>query len=160
MREFTNDEEAYMELALAEARLAFEEGEVPIGAVLVLNGKVISRAHNQVEILNDATAHAEMICIKEAAKKIGDFRLVDFELYTTIEPCLMCFGASILSRVKKIVYGSSDKRHGAVGGLIDLKNLEHPIHNIEIRGGLKEVEARELIQNFFKMRRKENKVNA
>ena len=157
MREFTKSEEAFMELALEEAKKAFDMGEVPIGAILVLNGEVISRAHNQVEILNDATSHAEMICIKDAAKKMKDFRLNNFELYTTIEPCLMCLGASILSRIKKIVYGASDKRHGALGGLIDLSNINHPIHKLEVAFGLKEKESRELIQEFFRKRRAENK---
>ena len=146
-----------MGLALGEARLAFDEKEVPIGAVLTLGDQVIAKAHNQVEFFKDATCHAEILCIKAAVKILGDFRLSEATLYVTIEPCIMCFGAATLSRIKRIIWGASDKRHGALGGLIDLTNLDHPIHQIEILSGLMENESRELVQTFFQMRRKENK---
>ncbi len=157
MREFTQSDREFMALALAEARVAFSKKEVPIGAVLVHENKVIARAHNQVEFFKDATCHAEILCIKEAVKILGDFRLTETTLYVTLEPCIMCFGAATLSRIKRIIWGCSDKRHGALGGLIDLTDLDHPIHQIEILSGLMEDEARELMQTFFRERRKEKK---
>ena len=125
-----------MVIALEEARKAFEKKEVPIGAALVFENKVIAKGYNQVEFLKDGTAHAEILCLKEGAKILNDWRLADTTLYVTVEPCIMCFGAAILSRVKKIVWGCSDKRHGALGGLIDLSNINHPIHQIEIVSGV------------------------
>ncbi len=157
MREFTEEERAFMGLALDMARVAYEKKEVPIGAVLVHENKVLASAYNQVEFFKDATCHAEILCIKEAAKKLGDFRLNGATLFVTIEPCIMCLGASILSRVKKIIWGCSDRRHGALGGLVDLSGLKHPIHQIETLSGLMEEEARSLIQMFFQNRRRENK---
>lgn len=157
MREFTEEERAFMGLALDEARTAYEKKEVPIGAVLVYENRVLARAHNQVEFFKDATCHAEILCIKEAAKNLGDFRLNGTTLFITIEPCIMCLGASILSRIKRIIWGCSDKRHGALGGLVDLSILKHPIHQIETVSGLMEEEAKDLIQTFFRNRREENK---
>jgi tRNA(adenine34) deaminase len=157
MREFTNDDKAFMRLALEEAALAFQEKEVPIGAVIAHKNKILARAHNKVELFKDATCHAEILCIKEAAKILGDFRLSETTLYVTLEPCIMCLGASILSRVGTIIWGCSDKRHGALGGLIDLSDLKHPIHQPQILAGLLADESRDLIQKFFKERRDENK---
>ncbi len=157
MREFTEEESVFMGLAINEARVAFGKNEVPIGAVLVFEQTVIASAHNQVEQFKDATCHAEILCIKEAVKKIGDFRLVGATLFVTVEPCIMCLGAAILSRVKRIIWGCSDKRHGACGGLVDLSIMKHPIHQIETLSGLMAVEAKELLQTFFQKRRKENK---
>ncbi len=158
MREFTDDDKLFMSLALEEANLAFEEKEVPIGAVMVHEKRVLAKAHNKVEAFKDATCHAEIFCIKEAAKILGDFRLVETTLYVTLEPCIMCLGASILSRVGTIVWGCSDKRHGALGGLIDLSFLKHPIHQVQILSGLMADESRSLIQKFFKERRSENRI--
>lgn len=157
MREFTDEERVFMGLAMSEALEAFEKKEVPIGAVLVYENDVLARAHNQVEFFKDATCHAEILCIKQGVKRIGDFRLNDTTLYVTVEPCIMCLGASILSRIKRIIWGCSDKRHGACGGLIDLSILKHPIHQVEMASGLMADEARELLQTFFQKRRKENK---
>ncbi len=157
MREFTDEDKRFMSLALAEAKAAFLQNEVPIGAILTFENKVLAAGHNQVEFFKDATCHAEILCIKEAVKNIGDFRLNETTLYVTVEPCLMCFGASILSRVKRIIWGCSDKRHGALGGLIDLSSLKHPIHMPEIFSGLMAEEAKDLLQTFFQKRRKENK---
>ncbi|MBM3193021.1 MAG: nucleoside deaminase [Chlamydiae bacterium] len=146
-----------MELALQEARVAFNKGEVPVGAVLVEKNKVLSKAHNQVEFFKDATCHAEILCLKEASQTLGDFRLQDTTLYVTVEPCIMCFGASILSRVKKIIWGCSDKRHGALGGLLNLSELRHPIHQVDSFSGLMQEEARHLMQTFFQKIREEKK---
>ena len=157
MREFTDEDMRFMRLALDEARVAFEQNEVPIGAILTFENKVLATSHNQVEFFKDATCHAEILCMKEGAKILGDFRLIETTLYVTVEPCLMCFGASILSRVKKIVWGCGDMRHGALGGLIDLSKLKHPIHTPELVSGLFAEESKLLMQTFFQKRRKENK---
>jgi tRNA(adenine34) deaminase len=157
MREFTVEDKLFMELALQEARVAFNKGEVPVGAVLVEKNKVLSKAHNQVEFFKDATCHAEILCLKEASQTLGDFRLQDTTLYVTVEPCIMCFGASILSRVKKIIWGCSDKRHGALGGLLNLSELRHPIHQVDSFSGLMQEEARHLMQTFFQKIREEKK---
>lgn len=130
-----------MTLALEEAKIAFIEGEVPVGAVLAHNQKVIATAHNQVEKFKDATCHAEILCLKEGAKILGDWRLCDATLYVTLEPCPMCAGAATLSRVKRILWACP------------LVVRSHPIHQIEISSGLFEQEARELLQTFFQNRR-------
>lgn len=150
MREFTQAEKAFMGLAIEEARAAFAKNEVPIGAVIVLENKVLAQAHNLVESCKDATCHAEILCLKEAVKNLGDWRLAETTMYVTVEPCIMCMGACVLSRVKRIIWGCSDKRHGALGGLIDLSSLKHPIHQIESVSGLMEEEAKNLMQTFFR----------
>jgi len=139
-----------MRIALEQAKEAFAKKEVPIGAVLVFDNKIIAKGHNQIEFLKDATAHAEILCLKEGMKILGDWRLVNTTLYVTVEPCIMCFGAALLSRVRKVVWGCSDPRHGAMGGLADLSKIAHPIHQLEWESGLLEEEARELMQTFFK----------
>ena len=148
----------FMKEALLEAKKAEKEGEVPIGAVLVLNDKIIAKGYNQVEKLQDPTAHAEMICLSSAAADINDWRLVDTTLYVTIEPCIMCAGAIINSRVKKVVYGAKDLRVGAHGSFIDIFAKKHPIHNVEIEGGILEEEASFLLKSFFKKRRNEKSI--
>lgn len=140
----------FMKSALDNAKKAFELKEVPVGAVLVYQNKIIAQGFNQVESTQDATAHAEIFCIKEAQKILGNWRLSECVLYTTLEPCLMCFGALTLSRIQKIVYGASDLRHGACGGCYDLLKHTHPIHNIEVIGGLLKEEAAFLLKDFFK----------
>jgi len=142
-----------MKIALKEAQLAYNKGEVPIGAVLTLDKTVIAQSHNQVESLNDATSHAEMICLKEGSKKINNWRLCKTTLYVTVEPCAMCAGASILSRVNKIIYGCNEPRSGALGSWVNLFESKHPIHHVEFLSGLMELESRYLIQKFFKERR-------
>lgn len=145
-----------MKAALEEAQKAYEIGEVPVGAVLVFQNQIISRAFNQVESLKDATAHAEMLCLRQAAQEIENWRLVDFTLYCTLEPCLMCAGALILSRVKTLVWGAPDLRHGAGGSLMNAFAVDHPIHRIEIRQGVLKDEAASLLKQFFQERRKCN----
>ena len=142
-----------MEEALAEAQKAFEMEEVPVGAVLAMDGKIISRAHNLVETLQDATAHAEILCLRAASQLLKDFRLVGSTLYVTLEPCSMCAGALILSRVDKIIYGASDPRHGAAGSWVNLFEKDHPIHTVKMASGLLAEEAKALMQQFFKERR-------
>jgi len=142
-----------MELAFEEAVKAFEEDEVPIGAVLELEGEIIAKGHNMTEQLKNGTKHAEMICIERATEAIGDFRLTGSVLYITLEPCIMCAGALILSRVSKIIYACPDFRHGACGSIIDVFAIDHPIHQIEIeRVDYQERSAR-LLKDFFKQKR-------
>lgn len=149
----TKTDQEFMRFALAEAQKAYDVGEVPIGAILVFQNQIISRAYNQVESLKDATAHAEMLCLKKAAEKIGNWRLLDCTLYCTLEPCLMCAGAMILSRVKTLVWGAPDLRHGAGGSLMDVFAINHPIHQLEIRQGILKDESASLLKKFFQERR-------
>ncbi len=149
-----SSDEAFMAEALRQAWIAFQKEEVPVGAVLVHEGKIIARGHNQVELLKDATAHAEMLCITAGASALEDWRLLETTLYCTIEPCPMCAGALLLSRVKTLVWGAPDLRHGAGGSFIDLFAEKHPTHSIEIRKGIYEAEAAHLMKTFFEMRRK------
>jgi tRNA(adenine34) deaminase len=146
-------DEEFMKAALEEAQKAYDAGEVPVGAVLVFQNQIISRAYNQVESLQDATAHAEMLCLKQAAEKLENWRLVDCTLYCTLEPCLMCAGALILSRVKTLVWGAPDFRHGAGGSLMNAFALDHPIHQVEVRQGILQDAAAGLLKKFFQERR-------
>lgn len=141
--------EKYMREALLEAKKAYNQGEVPVGSVLVFEKKIIARAHNQVETLNDASAHAELLCLRGASKHFNDWRLENAILYTTLEPCLMCAGASILARVEKIVWGARDKRHGANGSFLNAFEQKHPIHSVLIEGGILEEECAKLLKSFF-----------
>jgi tRNA(adenine34) deaminase len=146
-------DERFMKFALAEAQKAYDAGEVPIGAVLVFQNQIISSSYNQVESLKDATAHAEMLCLKKAAEKLDNWRLLDCTLYCTLEPCLMCAGAMILSRVKTLVWGAPDLRHGAGGSLMNVFDMDHPIHQLEVRQGILKDEAASLLKRFFQERR-------
>lgn len=142
-----------MKEALKEAKKAFKAGEVPVGAVLVHEGKVIARSHNQIETLQDATAHAEMLCVTMGASFFSNWRLLKTTLYCTLEPCVMCAGALFLSRVEKVVWGAPDIRHGANGSLIDFFSLKHPTHQVEVVGHVLEEESKILMQEFFRKRR-------
>ncbi|MBA3815257.1 MAG: nucleoside deaminase [Parachlamydiaceae bacterium] len=153
-----NDDERFMLEALKEAWKAFQKAEVPIGAVLVQDDRIIARGHNQVEMLRDATAHAEMLCITAGEGAIDNWRLADTVLYCTIEPCSMCAGAMLLSRVPVLVWGAPDLRHGANGSWIDLFDKPHPMHTITIRRGVLEEYSATLMRNFFQKRREEKRV--
>ncbi len=142
-----------MELALQQARVAYSQGEVPVGAVMLCDGKVIAEAHNEVEAQNDASAHAELLCLQRAARVLGNWRLCDATLYCTLEPCSMCAGAIILYRLKRIVWGAKDVRHGAHGSWVDLTLSPHPIHHVEVTRGVLEEESAELMKSFFRERR-------
>ncbi len=146
-------DEHFMEEALRQARKAAAKGEVPVGAVLVVNGTVLTKAHNQVEELKDATAHAEMLVVTAAAGELGDWRLNEATVYVTKEPCPMCAGAMVLSRVKRVVYGVSDPKGGAAGGALNLLQFEGLNHKCEIRSGVKAEECRDLLRDFFKKQR-------
>lgn len=143
----------FMREALKEAKKAYKAGEVPVGAVLVLDNKVIARGHNQVELLKDATAHAEMLCIGSGGVVLENWRLLNTTLYCTIEPCCMCAGAMFLSRIKRLVWGSVDPRHGANGSFVDLFALKHPTHQIEVTSRVLFEECMALMQDFFRERR-------
>lgn len=150
-----DDDEKFMLEALKEAWKAYLEDEVPIGAVLVSEGKIIARGYNQVEMLNDATAHAEMLCITSGAAALENWRLNGTTLYSTIEPCSMCAGALFLSRVHRLVWGAPDLRHGANGSWVDLFAKEHPIHCVEVKNGVLADYAGELMRQFFREKREE-----
>ena len=143
-----------MRQAFREALKAYEIDEVPVGAVIVYEGEIIARAHNQIRLLKDPTAHAEMIAITQAAAHLKNERLTGCDLYATIEPCSMCAGAAVLGRLSKIVFGATDPKTGACGSVIDLTRTEFLNHRIEIVGGVMEVECRELMQQFFSAKRK------
>jgi len=146
-------DKAFMREALKEAHKAFKAEEVPVGAVLVHDGKVIARAYNQVELLKDATAHAEMLAITMGASKLENWRLLETTLYCTIEPCVMCAGAMLLSRVKRLVWGAPDVRHGADGSWVDLFSKPHPTHTLERSSGVLADECAALMQEFFRLKR-------
>lgn len=142
----------YMEYALQEAKKAAEKGEVPIGAVVVKNGEIIASAHNLCEGLRDPTAHAEILAIKKAAEKLGDFRLTGAELYVTLEPCPMCAGAAVNARISEIIFGAADPVKGALGSVTNLFSFDFP-NKPTVYGGIKEKEAVTLLQEFFKAKR-------
>lgn len=156
----TYDHEYFMEYALREAQLAFEQSEVPVGSVVAHENKIIGRGHNRTESLKDATAHAEMIALTSAAEYMGDWRLDDCILYSTVEPCAMCAGAAVLSRIRTIVYGAPDPRFGACGSLFNIPIDTRLIHRIEIISGVREKEAADLMQLFFReVRKNRERVN-
>lgn len=148
-------DEIFMREALLEAKKAFALGEVPVGCIFVSDGSIVARAHNLVEKKNDASAHAELLCLQAAAKILDRWRLGG-TLYSTLEPCSMCGGALALYRVERLVYGAPDLRHGANGTVFDVLSRPHPIHQVEVTSGVCVEESKELMQEFFRERRKEN----
>lgn len=151
-----NDDEKFMVEALKEAWKAYQKEEVPIGAVLVLEGKIIARGHNQVEMLHDATAHAEMLCITAGENALENWRLNETTLYSTVEPCSMCAGAMFLTRVKRLVWGTTDNRHGANGSWVDLFKDKHPIHEVEVTQRILAEPAAQMMRQFFQEQRAKN----
>ncbi len=143
----------FMREALRLASKAYQADEVPVGAVVVRAGRIIARAYNQVEMLKDATAHAEMLALTQAEAAVGDWRLNDCELYVTKEPCVMCAGALVHVRIRRVIFGCSDPRSGAAGGLINL--LQHPAlnHHCEITAGVLQNESAAILQDFFRKKR-------
>jgi tRNA(adenine34) deaminase len=144
------DDEQAMGAALEEAHRAADDGEVPVGAVVVIDGAIVARAHNQVEQLSDATAHAEMIALTQASEARGDWRLEGATLYATLEPCAMCVGAVRLARVERVVYGAADPVAGACGGAVDLARDARMPHPLRVDGGLRGAECGALLKAFFK----------
>jgi len=143
-----------MQDAIRQAAKAYEADEVPVGAVVVRNGAVIARAWNQVELLKDATAHAEMIALTAAEAAIGDWRLTDCTLYVTKEPCPMCAGAIVHCRIARVVFGAPDTNGGAAGGAMNLLQFPTLNHQTEITSGVMEHDCRSMLQTFFKEKRK------
>lgn len=142
----------YMDIAIKEAKKAYLEDEVPIGCVLVKDDQIIAKAHNKKVKKNDATAHAEIECIKKASKKINNWHLDDMDMYVTLEPCLMCGGAIINSRIKNVYYGAKDKKGGSFGSNLDIKTIKNINHypNSEF---IESSEAISLLKDFFKSKR-------
>ncbi len=147
----------FMGEALRQAARAYEAGEVPIGAVVVREGRIVARAFNQVELLKDATAHAEMLAITQAEELVGDWRLTDCTLYVTKEPCPMCAGAIVHVRLARVVYGVGDPKAGAAGGVMNLLQSPSLNHQCDITRGVRESECRALLQNFFAEQRANGK---
>ncbi|GEA49306.1 tRNA-specific adenosine deaminase [Vibrio inusitatus NBRC 102082] len=154
---FSEQDHVYMQRAIKLAQNAEEEGEVPVGAVLVKNNEVIAEGWNRCIGAHDATAHAEIQVLRKAGEALQNYRLLDTTLYVTLEPCPMCAGALLHSRVKRIVFGAQDLKAGAAGTVLDLFESQAAYHYATVESGLMETECREQLQAFFKRRRKEQK---
>jgi len=148
------DDLFFMNFALAEAREARQAGEVPIGAVVVLDEQIVGCGHNQPIALSDPTSHAEMLALRAAARLIGNYRLTGATLYVTIEPCAMCAGALVNARIKRLVYGAADPRAGAIASVFQIGTSSFLNHRVEITSGVLEAECRELMRSFFRQRRR------
>lgn len=147
------NEEKFMRAALKEADKAESIDEVPIGCVIVKDGKIIARGYNHRETLNDPTGHAEIMAIRKAAKKLNDWQLIDCDLYVTLEPCIMCSGAIIQSRIRKVYYGASDYKGGAFGSSINVLDANNINHRPEIKSGILLEECSSKITNYFRKKR-------
>jgi tRNA(adenine34) deaminase len=143
----------FMREALRLAKKAYAADEVPVGAVVVRGGKIIGRAYNQVELLKDATAHAEMLALTQAEAAVGDWRLTDCDLYVTKEPCVMCAGALVHARVRRIIFGCADERAGAAGSIINVLQMPALNHHCDINSGVLQNECAAILQDFFKQKR-------
>ena len=154
--QLVRDDAFFMNLAYNPAIDAWRVDEVPIGAVIELGGEVVASAHNTVEGAKDPTAHAEMLALTQAAAKLGDWRLTGATVYVTKEPCPMCSGAMLMSRVKRVCFAVPDPKMGCLGGATNLNDLAQVNHHVELAvGGVLEAECRELLQEFFRMKRRE-----
>lgn len=148
------EQEKFMKEALKEAKKAYEKLEVPVGAVIVKNGKIIARAHNQKETKFDTTKHAEILAIQKASKNLKSWRLLDCDMYVTLEPCSMCAGAIINSRIRKVYIGANDEKTGAVGSVFNLFTDYKFNHNVQFEKGILDNECKKILQDFFKALRK------
>ena len=148
-------DESFMREALRHAQKANEAGEVPVGAVIVQAGKIIARAHNQVELLKDATAHAEMLALTQAEAAVGDWRLAECDLYVTKEPCAMCAGALVHTRIRRVIFGCTDPAAGAAGSVMNLLQMPALNHRCDIASGVLQDECATILQDFFRKRRNE-----
>ena len=146
-------DEQFMRVALGEAEVARNDGEVPVGAIVVLDGKIVGRGRNRVIGSNDPTAHAEVLALRDAASGIGNYRLTGVTLYSTIEPCAMCAGAIVHARVGRLVYGASDPKAGAVVTHLGICSTDFLNHKVIVEGGILEDECRRMLQSFFRERR-------
>ena len=150
-------EEKFMKEALKEAKKAYDKLEVPVGCVIVKDGKIIARSHNQKETKLDTTKHAEILAIQKASKKIGAWRLLDCEMYVTLEPCTMCAGAIINSRIKKVYFGAKDAKTGACGSVLNLFKDYTFNHKVEMEEGIMQEECEKILKDFFRELRKTKK---
>ena len=150
---FIEGDEHFMRLALGEAERAREHGDVPIGAVLARDGELVTSAHNERELRQDPTAHAEVLALREAARAAGSWRILDATLYVTLEPCAMCAGAIVLARIPRVIYGATDPKAGAAGSVLDVLSEPRLNHRPEVRGGVLGSECGELLSEFFASRR-------
>ena len=148
-----NKDERWMQIALNEANLAMNENEIPVGAVLVKNGKLIAQSHNQPIRTNDPTAHAEIQLLRKAGEQQKNYRLIGSTIYVTLEPCTMCFGAMVHARIERIVFGASDFKTGVCGSCINLNKENFFNHKISISSGILEMQCSQLLVNFFKTKR-------
>mgnify|MGYP000563066317 FL=1 len=153
-----NEDEKWMKIAISEANLANNEGEIPVGAVIIQNNKLIVKAHNQPIINHDPTAHAEVEALRKAGRKLKNYRLSGLTLYVTLEPCAMCLGAMMHARIERIVFGASDPKTGVCGSKADLTSETFFNHRIKVQGGVLEKETKNLLQSFFKSKRKNNTI--
>ena len=151
-----NNDEKWMALAIKQAVKADKKGEVPVGAVLVKDGQLIAQAHNQPISTNDATAHAEIQLLRAAGRQQKNYRLIDTTIFVTLEPCTMCLGALMHARIARMVFGAYDSKTGVCGSRVDLSTESFFNHEMKISGGVLEQECKELLQSFFKSRRKDN----
>lgn len=148
-----SDDVEFMDLALAEARQAESHGDVPIGAIVVLNGEAIASRHNERELRNDPTAHAEMLAIRDAAERLGSSRLDGATLYSTLEPCPMCAGAAVLARLGRVVFGAADPKAGACASLYNLGADPRLNHEFDVTWRIREAECAQLLTDFFAAKR-------
>jgi len=146
-------DEFFMREALRQAQKAYAADEIPIGAVVMREGKIIARAHNQVELLKDATAHAEVLALTAAEEAVGDWRLTDCDLYVTKEPCLMCAGALVHTRIRRVIFGCADLVAGAAGSMMNVLQMSGLNHRCEITSGVLQKECAAVLQDFFRKRR-------
>lgn len=144
-----DDDRTFMRLALDQAAVSAAAGEVPVGALLVHEGAILAQSHNRRETWRDPTAHAEMIVIREAAKTLGRWRLLDTTLFVTLEPCAMCLGAIILARIPRLVFGARDPKAGACGSVLDFADDRRLNHRVEVLGGVLEDESQRILSKFF-----------
>ena len=151
------NQEKFMQEAIKEAKKAYKKLEVPVGAVIVKNGEIIARPHNQKETKTDITKHAEILAIQKASKKLKSWRLIDCEMYVTLEPCTMCAGAIINSRIKKIYIGTMDEKTGAAGSKLNLFEDYTFNHNVEVETNVMQDECEKILKDFFKELRKSKK---
>lgn len=155
-----NKDAKYMKIALKEAQKAYEKDEVPVGAIIVKDEKIIARAHNQKEEKTDTTKHAEILAIQKASKKLKAWRLENCTMYVTLEPCTMCIGAAINARIKRLVYGASDEKTGACGSVLNIPEEYKFNHIVEIEKNIEEENCKKILQTFFKeLRKRKEKEN-
>lgn len=153
-------DEKFMTLALEQASLAFQKGEVPVGAVITLGGEILAMSHNSSISMTDPSAHAEILAIREAARRLDNYRLIDTTLYVTLEPCIMCAGAIVQARIQRVVFGAGDPKSGGVVSLYRLLHDKRFNHTVEVTGGVKRDACTEILSRFFHEKRITSKADS